>query len=676
MPKRIDTITPIASPENESLNVTQKGEILEILENKSENFEQLSATEKEELYELQQKMHELFNELDEKFKQDYPDIIFERITAQTELRAGEVNKLKGFVSNSEAKYYEKCVVVSALTLSLLEALDFTRLDILIDFINQSEEFVWQRALVGLVLALRGRDQKLKNYPTLYRKIQNLKEVALVQQALFAIDQVYRKFQQDVVQQSTVVDLLDIFSKMRNNLFFEKPQHWFLPFYPDNKLAIDHLQKSRHNIDASEMITLLDKNIAIGNADKYAICLYADSLTEAQVLGGFDKEHQKQRIGLVKVLQEQNQRLNDLIGDADIGEDFMQTTFFEQYLMDVYQFLQHYPRERYQENILKSRQLYEKGVLELIAKDTAQLHIQAHQYLQDEDYEKAKEGYEKLSRLTPKAPEVWYNLGVIYYKLRAYPKAIEAYQQVVAIDAKNHQSWNNLGTAYFLNKEPQKANEAYQQAITLRPQKDEVWYNMGYLFFTQRDFTPAIKAFEQVIALSPNRTDAWHNVGSIYLMQQHYTEAKKAFTEVTARQPGKGDAWYNLGMSLIGLKQYDKALEAYQHAKQLNPGLVEIWINMGYTYLVMGELQNAKNHLTKAQQLENESNDATLVNLGHIALIEGNESLALDFYHRALECVNPKIFFEGVQDDIALLEKQGVSKARFETMLEKLKSNQL
>lgn len=675
LPEQTTIITPEVSPKDENLNITQKGEILGILEDKFKNFDALSAEKKGELYEQLQKMHGWFNEFDEKFKQDYPDIIFKNIVSQNELRPNEVNKLRSFVGDKEVKYHEKCVVVSALTLSLLKDLEFTRLDILIDFVNQSENNVWQRALLGLMLVLQERDQKLKGYPALCRKVQNLKDVVPVQQALFAIGQAYRKFQQDVMQQNVVVDLLEIFSKMRDADFFQKPQHWFLPFYSDNKIAIASLQNSKHNIDPGKVMTLLSENIAIGNADKYAICLYANTLTKAQMEGGFDKVHQKQRKGLINVLEEQKQRLDDLMNNAEIGQDFVQITFFEQYLMDLYQFLQHYPKERYEADILKSQQLYAKGVLELIAKDTAQLHIQAHQYLENEHYEEARTAYEKLSRLTPQAAEVWYNLGVVNYKLRAYHKAIEAYHEVVAIDAKDYRSWNNLGTAYFLNKESDKAIEAYQKAIALRPHKDEAWYNMGYLFFSRRNFTPALKAFVQVTKLNPNRADSWYNMGSIYLMQESYQQAGEAFTKVLELQPDKDDAWHNLGMSYIGAKNYDKALEAYGYAKQLKPELTEAWINMGYVYLLKSDLQNAKKHLTKAQELDKEPNDATLVNLGHIALIEGNELLALDFYERTLGCVDPKVFFDRVQDDIEMLEKQGVTKTRFEGILKKLKANQ-
>lgn len=652
--------------EEVSLQASQKQEIFQILETTAKNFDNLTEDEKKELFELKQRAYELFQELDLKFAKDFPNIIFDRITSQTTLRAQELNEIRGFITSKEAKYYEKCVVVSALTLSLLQEMEVDRLELLINFVLEGENQVWQRALIGIVLALHNRTNKLKAYPKALQKIEDLKNIHRVQNALLIVNQAYNKFQKDIEVENTIVDLLQIFSKMRENDFFEKPQHWFLPFYPENEKAREYVQskQDKHDIDTNEFMKLLDNSIAIGNADKYAICLHLDRLNKEQIFGGTGQR------GLINVLKDQNQRLNQLIQSLAIPQDFLETSLYEQYLMDLYQFSRHFPENRYRTNILKSQELYQKNLLELIAEETAQLRIEAQYHLNVKNYQQAQTLYKKLVALMPDVPEIWYNLGVVNYKLQLYPDAVKAYTQVVKLDATDHKAWNNLGTAHFMNDEPEKATSAYQKAIQIKPDKDEAWYNLGYLLFTRQKFAEAAQVFENVIKINDKRADAWYNLGAAYMMSGIQTKAIEVFSHTLSFGETE-DIWYNLGMCYINLKQYEEALNAYQQAHRLNPTMIEALVNIGYIYLILKNLDKSEKYLEDAQKISTEPNDAILVNLGHIALIKGDQIGAIEFYKGALQVTKPEIFFEGIQGDFQYLEPQGVTKETFDNIIAQL-----
>jgi len=659
--------------------VSEKEEILIVLETRAKNYENLTKGEKKELFELKQRAHELFKELNNKFRNDFPEIIFDRIISLTQLRAEEINEIRSFVKSKQAKYYEKCMVTSALTLSLLQELEVNRLELLIDFVHEGETQVWQRALVGIVFALQNKTNKLYEYPKTQQKITSLKEVPRIQKALLIVHKAYHKFQTDIAQENTIVDLLLIFSKMKENDFFEEPQHWLLPFYPENETARKYVQsQQKHNINTGEFMKLLDANIAIGNADKYAICLYLDKLTPEQVFGG---ENGQLKSGLIKVLKGQKRKLEQVMQETPISQDFVETALYEQYLMDLYQFLKHFPNEKYQTNLLKSQQLYQKSILELVAEETSQLLIEAQYHLDAQNYPQARELYRALTRLTPQSEEIWYNLGVVNYKLGDYSQAIKTYKEVIALDAKDHRTWNNLGVAYFMNNDQANAIQAYQTAISIKSDKDEAWYNLGYLQLYYRKFYEAKQAFQKVLIINKNRGDAWDNLGISHMMLKEYKEAIEAFLSALQLKKYKDteDTWYNLGMCYVNIKQYEKALEAYQQTQKLNPDLVEVWVNIGYVYLVLKNTTEAQKHLETAQMMSKVPNDAILVNLGHIALIEQASDQTLDqalgLYKKALQVSNPQVFFTGIQDDFQYLEPQGVTKETFDKIITQLREYQ-
>jgi tetratricopeptide (TPR) repeat protein len=52
-----------------------------------------------------------------------------------------------------------------------------------------------------------------------------------------------------------------------------------------------------------------------------------------------------------------------------------------------------------------------------------LFRQANDYFKVRDYDKAAETYEECLGLDPELKEAWYNLGVVYGKLRKYKREI-------------------------------------------------------------------------------------------------------------------------------------------------------------------------------------------------------------------------------------------------------------
>jgi hypothetical protein len=110
--------------------------------------------------------------------------------------------------SDQVEWHEKCLVVSALTLSMLSHFDQNKLLLLLEFTDAGENQVFQRALTGLLLGLITYDKRLPFYPALVEKVRALladetilPEVELIlMQLLMAreTDKITREFEEEVL----------------------------------------------------------------------------------------------------------------------------------------------------------------------------------------------------------------------------------------------------------------------------------------------------------------------------------------------------------------------------------------------------------------------------------------------------------------------------------------------
>ncbi len=123
----------------------------------------------------------------------------------------------------------------------------------------------------------------------------------------------------------------------------------------------------------------------------------------------------------------------------------------------------------------------------------------------------------------------------------------------------------------------------------------------------------------------------------------------------------------MGIVYDNQQNYDAAIEAYQKAIEINPNM-NILPNIGWIYFVDGKIKEAKPYFEKST-----STPESLMNLGHIALIENNKEEAINLYKQSLSKFEDKnIFFEGMEDDFQYLEKQGINKEVYQKIIEDLK----
>lgn len=173
--------------------------ILSLFEKSIEN-KTLTKEELADAYDTKTKLQDtifkpLDDQLETKYKDAFPSVIFDRIISFKKLQKTDFDSIQNIRNNKNYTHSHRSLIVSGITLSLYNNFDSVKLNLLVDFLTDFEDVIWQKALIGILLCHQRYDNRLGLYPEISIRLEELKQVDKVQQSLIILDRIfrYRKF---------------------------------------------------------------------------------------------------------------------------------------------------------------------------------------------------------------------------------------------------------------------------------------------------------------------------------------------------------------------------------------------------------------------------------------------------------------------------------------------------
>lgn len=87
---------------------------------------------------------------------------------------------------------------------------------------------------------------------------------------------------------------------------------------------------------------------------------------------------------------------------------------------------------------------------------------------------------------------------------------------------------NLGIVYEKLKNLDKAEINYKQAIKLAPDETDAYYNLGLVYIDKRKYEEAVECFEAVLEKDNNDSNAYFSIGLCYFKEGKLDGAKYYF----------------------------------------------------------------------------------------------------------------------------------------------------
>lgn len=136
------------------------------------------------------------------------------------------------------------------------------------------------------------------------------------------------------------------------------------------------------------------------------------------------------------------------------------------------------------------------------------------YEKMKNFEKAKDMYIKTLEIKPDYTDARYNLGLVYTELREFDNAIECFNKVLEEDDNDSNTYFNIGLVYFKKKDYINSIQYFQRTIDLNDEDLYAHFYIGNIYKELGDNEAAKSEFEKVLEISPDYSWAYFNLASI------------------------------------------------------------------------------------------------------------------------------------------------------------------
>ena len=269
------------------------------------------------------------------------------------------------------------------------------------------------------------------------------------------------------------------------------------------------------------------------------------------------------------------------------------------------------------------------------------------------YKKAELKYKQILNNDINQAEVWFNLGMLYYRTERYQdaldsllkaleldsskaiwhhsvgmvlekvgaitQAIRAYQEALGIDPQWISSYNSLGNILFEAGELAQAESMYRQVLVACPEHFAGYLNLGNVLLARNQVDEAIEAYEKALSLKPRNPDILNNLalafeaknepsqsyvylGFSFYRQGQYQEAIAQFQKVTEPQARDIDFYLAIADCYEHLNEYEEAIKLYQEGISLYPKARVIYLQLARLWQKYGHLEAAFAVFKKALQV--------------------------------------------------------------------------
>ncbi len=567
----------------------------------------------------------------------------------------EIEFIEDICKSEKLPWHDKCLAVSALTLSIIRFFDINKLLCLFKFIEIKEQNVWERALTGVIFSLLKYNDRFYLYPVLHEKTVELRSFPEIEKHIEAIliqftksketEKVTDKWEKDILPEmmkmrTKIEEKLDLdnlfsekggeeanpdwetvfeddpglldklaeftqmqmegmdvfmstFSKLKHFRFFQKISNWFLPFYSENESISHFIKDPEQDIDLSPLVEKLEDSFFMCNSDKYSFCLNLEHVPN------------QQKTMMMNMMQNELKNISEIEKDESIVNSLTKSkNIYAQYFQDLYRFHKLHPWKNEFEDIFNTEvDIFKTSFIKTIITDKSIIRNIAELFLEKKFYNDALKVFLFIFEEDKNNWELFEKIAFCYEKILNFEKALEFYKKAELIET---------GRPWLIKK----------------------------------------------IALCNKYLKHWDEAYS------YYSEAEKHDPENLLIQA-------NIGQCLIHLKKYEQALEYYFKIEVLAPDNQKIRRPLAWCSFLLGKFDTAEKYLLRLLEHEPD-NKYDLMNIGHVYWCINEPQKAINNYLKSiLQWKSLEKFEASFNEDRKHLIKLGIPEKEVDLMLDYL-----
>ena len=515
--------------------------------------------------------------------QQFNSDLFEYIYYIDKLSDSDIVFIKNIFSSDFSEWYNKCLIVSSMTLSLIRFFDTTKMELLFDFFKSGVHEVRQRALVGIVLCFYIYDERIKFYKVLNdminkiyaeNEISELDVLYIIKQFIKAKDteKITQRMKNEIIpdiQKLTprIEDKLDLdnilsddfsadknpdwqsiledspellgkieelskmqlegndvfmstFSMLKHFSFFSNLSNWFLPFYKENTEVHTAISEDDRK-DAKGFITSLEQSAYMCNSDKYSFMLNLKMMP------------QQQKTMLLNLFSSELENMNELAGEDELLNDTIKnTTVFTQYIQDLYRFFKLHPsRNDFDDFFDKELYFHNQVFINSIFREKAFLEKIADHYFNTDHYEEALDVFLKILISNKPDMELLQKTAYCYQRIREYKKALEYYHKAELYDSGKLWLMKKIAFCYSNSNNYSKALEYYLDIEKLEKENLTIKMNIANCYLNLKEFNKALNYYYKIEFSFSENTGIYRPIAWCLFVSGEYIKAEEYFLKL-------------------------------------------------------------------------------------------------------------------------------------------------
>ncbi|MGI6323882.1 MAG: tetratricopeptide repeat protein [Bacteroidales bacterium] len=548
-----------------------------------------------------------------------------------------------FLSSGKFRWYEACIFTTAITLSSLRSWQSIKLLNLISIYNSGREQVMERALSGLILNLHYYNDRILLYPEISSALSTLAQSSLFKEhCKIIVLQTIRSRETENLSRKLHEEILPKVAKLRPQL--------------EDKLDLDNIlpkdKAEEKNPDWSEMFS--------GSEEIFKTM---EELTKLQMEGAdvymsafanlkhfdFFKDFPNWFMPFHPDHEVVNEIFRDEIlgqGTNALAEAMYRTPFIcnsDKYSLILN--LKFLPASQ-KSMMLKVFHMELEGLQQLdndesLTDPNRKFRINVTQYLQD-IYR-----FYKLSPYRKEFEDIFSGRLDIYnsqfFRLTCNATEVEA----------------GLADYFFSKNFYDDALSLYLKQALEKPEIAELNEKIGYCYQQNANYEEALKYYRRAELIDRK---SW-TIKKIALCLRRIgknEEALEHYLQAGNMDPDNLHTTIMTAHCYLDLKDYNEALKYYFKIEYNDPGNLNVLRPIAYCYLALGRLEESQKYYDRLSSGKLKAND--LINMGHLALCQGNKKEAVDLYRRSVMSgeITKEKFMAIYSEDRSLLVSSGVN----------------
>lgn len=547
-------------------------------------------------------------------RQDTLIRIFNLIWLTDKFKNADIKLIETLWQADNFPWYEKSIIISALSLSTIRCFDLEKASMLMQFVKDENDQIKQRALVGLFFVLHIYNKRLHFYPELLVQLESLAEDPDIEKhiELIAIqllksqetEKISRRLEDEILpevakMQPKIKDKLDLdnilssdfmedknpdwervfedspdlldklqeisklqmegadvfmsaFSRLKHFDFFNDLINWFRPFDKDNFILQQALSSEDEAFNTEAFLDGMSKSFFMCNSDKYSFCL------NINLMPGMQKTMMMEMFNAemesIKEIQSEDKMLN---------KSAVIKSIYSQYIHDLYRFYKLHPLKREFLDVFNIPfDFYNSTFFNTLIKDQAVFRNLAEFYFEQEQYAHAIAVYKILNDQGDNSLEIFEKIAFGNQKLKNYEEALKYYEKAELYDANRAWNLKKLALCHRHLKNYSESLKYYLEAEKHEPDNLYIQTYIGHSYLDLKEFDKALEYYYKVEFLAPDNKKVLRPIAWCSFITSKFEQAKKYYENLIQEEANKYD-FMNLGHVEWCLEQRKSALKCYK-----------------------------------------------------------------------------------------------------------------